>query len=96
MNVSSDMAVRVSDGILFTSFESDRYVLLEIDQGNYFELEGSAGFLWAQWRQEGSVAQSIARVAERYHIDPAVAEADVLELIADLEEHQLITVTGRA
>lgn len=95
MGVSCDMAVEISGGVVFTSFEFDRYILLEISEGNYFELEGPAGFLWSLWRRDGSVARSIEKLAERYRIDPATAETDVLELIADLEQNELVAVTGR-
>jgi hypothetical protein len=96
MSNSADMAVEISDGILFTSFEGGRYILLEIDRGNYFELEGTAGFLWSLWRKDSSVAHSIEELADRYDVDRVTAEADVLDLIADLERNQLITVSGRA
>jgi hypothetical protein len=95
MSASGDIAVKISDGIVFTSFEFDRYILLEIGKGNYFELEGTAGFLWSLWRQNGSVAHSIERLADRYHIGRATAEVDVLDLIADLERNELITVAGQ-
>lgn len=96
MSVPADMAVKVSDGIVFTSFEDCRYILLEIDHGNYFELEGAAGFLWSLWRHDHSVARSIERLADRYDVDPVIAEVDVLDLIGDLERNQLVTVSGRA
>jgi hypothetical protein len=96
MSVPADMAVTVSDGIVFTSFEDGRDILLEIDHGNYFELEGTAGFLWSLWRQDNSVARSIDRLADRYEVDRATAEADVLELVEDLERNQVVTVSGRA
>ena len=89
------MTVKISDEIVFTSFEFDQYILLEIGKGNYFELEGSAGFLWSLWRQDGSVARSIEQLADRYRIDRATAETDVLELIADLEQNELVRVAGR-
>ena len=95
MSVSCDMAVKISDGIVFTSFEFDRYILLEIGKGNYFELEGTAGFLWSLWRQDGSIGRSIEQLADRYRIDRATAETDVLELIADLAQNELVTVAGR-
>lgn len=95
MSVSGDMAVKISDGIVFTSFEFDRYILLEIGKGNYFELEGTAGFLWSLWRQDGSVARSIEQFVVRYRIDRATAERDILELIDDLEQNELVTVAGR-
>lgn len=95
MSVAGDMAVKISDGIVFTSFELDRYILLEIGKGNYFELEGTAGFLWSLWRQDGSVARSIERLADRYRIDRATAEADVLDLIVDLERNELVAISGR-
>lgn len=95
MSVPDAMVVTIPKDIVFTSFENDRYLLLEIGKGNYFELDGTAGYLWSLWRQDGSVARSVEKLASRYRIDPKTSEADVLELIADLERKALVAVANR-
>lgn len=94
MNMSENAAVTFPKEILFTELGPRQFVILATHSGAYYELEDTSGFLWSLWRKDGSIAHSIEQLVEHYQVDRTTAEKDVLELVAELEQHGLIEVSG--
>jgi len=53
-------------------------------------LEESGNFLWGQLSRERTVSELVAALCEEFDVDPAVAEPDVREFLARLEEKGLV------
>jgi hypothetical protein len=65
-------------------------VVINLDTGQYFSLEGTAAFLWEFLTQHGSVACAAERLADAFEGVPAGA-ADLIERFAgELAGHGLI------
>ena len=68
----------------------DETVLLDLESGMYFGLDGVGKLIW----ESVSEGQSLARVAEAivadYDVDAEQAQSDVLEFAAELVERGLL------
>jgi len=77
-------------GVIHQDFEGE-CVVIDLDTGNYFSLQGAAGALW---RRLTAGAASTADLADElvalYEVEPATALADAASFIADLARETLV------
>ena len=82
--------VRASD-VLTTELASRELVMLDIERGVYFGVEGVARLVWEALVTPITLAELVERVRAKYpEIDPAVCEGDVREFVGSLQRHQLV------
>lgn len=67
-------------------------VILELDRGTYYGLDAVGARVWSLIQEPRSVASVRDALVEEYDVDPARCEADVLALLAQLEETGLVEV----
>ena len=82
-------SIRASSAAVFRPLESGG-VILNVESGDYYELNASGCFLWEQMQggsDQGSIA---AALAEHYGIDLATAQADVDTFLGDLRKRHLV------
>jgi hypothetical protein len=87
--------IAIPEYVLSADLDSRNAVLLSLRSDTYFSLSPVAARLWKFWTDNGSVQGSIDRLMQDYQVDRNTAEADVAELIGELEQRGLITVVGR-
>ena len=59
-------------------------VLLNLDTGIYFGLDGVGTAIWRAIQAHASLQEAAAAVEHEYDVDPAVLHADLLRLISQM------------
>jgi coenzyme PQQ synthesis protein D (PqqD) len=72
---------------------SDVVVLLSLESGRYFGLEGVADRIWELCDGDHTLADIVIAVSSQYHVDPAIVRADAIEFLDQLTAERLV---GRA
>ena len=65
-------------------------VILNVESGQYFALNRVGTRIWGLIEQGHDVDAIVEEIEAAYDVPPAVARADVAELIAALEDHGLL------
>ena len=80
---------------LLTSALSDReMVLLNIECGAYFGMEGVAKRIWENLAEPLRVADLCDALRTRFAVDPEVCRREVLAFLTELRAKNLILVSG--
>ena len=66
--------------------------ILELGRGTYYGLDAVGARVWSLIQEPRSVASLRDALVEEYDVDPTRCEADVLALLAELEETGLVAV----
>ena len=66
-------------------------MLLDLDGGTYFALNEVGARVWELSDGSRTIAEIAALLADEYDAPVAVIQADVLELLGELEVEQLVT-----
>ncbi len=84
-----DSRLRLPEQVVFTFVEQDA-ILLNTGTNKYFALDEVGARLWGLLSQGKSLRESHAALLEEYEVEPDRLEADLLELIGQLEENGLV------
>ena len=100
MTISLDSLVSLSENQISADFSTadpavarSEVVVLNLDDGQYFELNEVGASVWQLLQEPVRVDEVLARLLEEYEVSNDECETDLLELLGDLEEHGLITVS---
>ena len=85
------MKVSIPDSVLSTELH-DEGVLLNLETGEYFGLDGVGMEMWKLLRANGDVGAARAALLEQYDVAEDVLAKDLDELIAKLAERKLLLV----
>ncbi|MBK6803520.1 MAG: PqqD family protein [Betaproteobacteria bacterium] len=85
------MKVSIPDSVLSTELH-DEGVLLNLETGEYFGLDGVGMEMWKLLRANGDVGAARAALLEQYDVAEDVLAKDLDELIAKLAERKLLVV----
>jgi len=85
------MKVSIPDSVLSTELH-DEGVLLNLETGEYFGLDGVGMEMWKVLRANGDVDAARAALLEQYDVAEDVLAKDLDELIAKLAERKLLLV----
>ncbi len=69
----------------------DDTVLLDLESGMYFGVDGVAKRIWESISEGRSLGETAEVIASEYEVDEAQAQADVLKFVTDLAERGLLT-----
>jgi hypothetical protein len=70
----------------------DETVLLDLQSGLYFGLDGVGQRIWESVAEGGSLGGAVEAVTAEYDVDEAQAAADVVDFAANLVERGLLEV----
>ena len=70
----------------------DETVLLDLESGIYFGLDGVGKMIWESVADGKSLAQAAANIVDEYDVEEARAQADVLEFASQLVERGLLSL----
>ena len=90
-----DDRITVRDGVMFNRV-GDEIVLLDLDSGTYFGLDSVGSRVWDLITGNVTIGEAIDAMLEEYEVEREVLERDVLQLMNELEEKKLISVSPRA
>jgi hypothetical protein len=76
---------------LWTEFDR-QVVVLSISSGHYFETRGLGGEIWRLLETPRMQADVVRHVLQRYEVEPARGEQDVLAFLHCLEQAGLLAV----
>ena len=85
------MKVSIPDSVLSTELH-DEGVLLNLETGEYFGLDGVGMEMWKVLRANGDVGAARAALLEQYDVAEDLLAKDLDELIAKLAERKLLLV----
>jgi hypothetical protein len=81
----------VSDKVIFEELD-DQVVLLDLQGGSYYKLNGTGTQIWALIMEHGDIERIEETIAARFDVDPERARRDIARLVEDLESRGLIVV----
>jgi len=71
--------------------EADRtVVMMSVEQGMYFGLEGVGGRIWALLQQPRSVGQLCDQLGEEFGVDEQTCHREVVSFLRDLHRARLV------
>lgn len=85
------MKVSIPDSVLSTELH-DEGVLLNLETGEYFGLDGVGMEMWKLLRANGDVGAARTALLEQYDVAEDVLAKDLDELIAKLAARKLLVV----
>ena len=65
-------------------------VMMDIDAGKYYLLDGVAAFVWERLAAPTAVSDLVAALCSQYDVTAARCEADVLPFLTQLHEKGLV------
>lgn len=87
------MRVVPSPHVFAREFDGE-LVLLDLDGGLYFGLDGVGAAVWRALEQSGKIENAVDAVVSEFEVDEARARADILVLLAELEEKGIVRREG--
>ena len=69
---------------------NDEVAILNLDRAIYFGLQGVAVQIWDSLAEPRSVADICASITAEFEVSPAECEADVVEILRNLQDEGLI------
>ena len=91
MNLVPTTRVRAAANQLSTEVGEDAMVL-DLDQGVYFGIEGAGQLIWRLVQQPIFVDDVVTAVVAEYDVDPARATDEVVGFLDELRENHLLDV----
>ena len=65
-------------------------VMMDIDAGRYYVLDGVAPFVWDRLAEPTAVSDLVTDLCGRYDVTPDRCEADVLPFLTELHDKGLV------
>jgi hypothetical protein len=82
-------SVQIRQGIR-SVIDSDGAVILDLERGTYFSLNGVAAEIWSQLEAGHPLAEIEGHLCRLYSIDPGIARPDVAAFIDELKQRELV------
>lgn len=90
-SLEPDVPLVRSGGVLATELGEREAVMLDIERGTYFGVEGVARFIWDALKEPVTPREVVDAVCVRYpSVDHEACERDALEFLEDLVRHRLV------
>ena len=90
MNMDSLMRFRVNSPKVIHETIDGEVVMIDFDSGNYYSLDDVGAGIWGFIEDGATVSEIVEAVAHRYEGSHAVIENAVNQLIAELQQEDLI------
>ncbi len=84
-----DRPLAVTDSVVYAELDGEA-VLLNVETGIYFGLNGIATEIWKQLQQGASMNEIVERLLDEYEVEPAQLRADVDEFLTALTARGLV------
>jgi hypothetical protein len=85
------MRVEISDGVIWRDVGGD-VVILNVETGVYFGIDGSGSQMWRELAEHGSVEKTLESVQQQFDVGPDELRRDVRDLVELLVEKGLVQV----
>ena len=81
--------VEISDGVIWRDLGGD-VVILNVETGVYFGLDGSGGQIWRELVEHGSIEKTFASLKQQFDAAPHELRRDLDALVDQLVEKRLV------
>jgi len=88
-DITLESVVRRSSDVIASPVEKE-VVMLDIERGMYYSLNGVGSDIWGRLTQPVRVADLCAQLQQVYDVEPATCEADVLAVLNEMAENGLL------
>lgn len=95
MKISQSTRVMLSEEQISTTIE-DEAVILHVDSGAYFGLDGVGRRIWELLADDPTVGDIEARIHEEFAVDRDQVATDVREFVAELDSEGLVRLVNDA
>jgi hypothetical protein len=92
LRLPGDAVIHVRPGILFQPLQREA-VLLDVAGDSYYTLNGVGAFIWQQIVASATVAEIVQALSTAYGIDEATAATDLVEMVAALQQMDIVSLT---
>jgi len=89
--ITLDSVVRIHEDAVFRELGGEA-VLLQLASGMYFGLDHVGTRLWQLLEQHGTLRTTADAAAQEFDAEADVLARDLLELVATLQEKQLVVI----
>jgi hypothetical protein len=88
-DITLESVVRRSSDIMASQVENE-LVMMDVERGMYYALNTIGADIWERLAQPVKVADLCAQLQQRYAVDHATCEADVLAILRDMSGEGLL------
>ncbi len=85
------MRLAIKKNVIFEEL-GEEMVLLDLDGGTYYKLNGTGSRIWSLIGQHGDSDKVEQAIVAQYEVDPDRARREVAALVDDLEARGLVAV----
>ena len=89
--VASTSRVSRNEAIVFTDLD-DTIVMMDVDEGQYYELDSVGARIWALLETDRSAADLCDALAAEFDIDPDTCHRDTLEFLQSASDLRIVHV----
>lgn len=89
--ITAETIVRRGDKHVETEV-ADQTMMMNIDKGKYYALEGTAKLIWGALESPKSVQDLVTQMTDAYEVDQDQCMTDVVGFLNDLVENDLVVV----
>lgn len=93
MAISLTTVVARNEAVVFTEID-DVVVMMDVDEGRYYELDEVGARVWAVLESSASVAAICDVLLEEYEVAPEVCQRDVLQFVTEAHDRGVIRIPG--
>lgn len=91
MTLTLDTIISINHQILTSNLE-DELLMMDMDQGYYYGLQGVGKRIWEQLEEPIKIRDLCTNLQQRYAADADTIEREVLAFLADLQGQSLIEI----
>ena len=89
------MRIEISDGVIWRDVGGD-VVILNVEAGVYFGIDGSGSQMWRELAEHGSVEKTLASLQQQLDVAPDELKRDLDDLLDKLVQKGLVQVIAEA
>jgi hypothetical protein len=87
------MRVELGDDVTWCDIQ-DEVVILNVDTGVYFGLEGAGGQMWRELVEHHSLEKALEALKKRFEVEPADLRRDLEDMVRQLAEKGLVSLVA--
>ena len=91
MTIGLSSVASRNEAIVFTDLD-DTIVMMDVDEGQYYELDPIGARIWALIESPRPVAEICDALADEFDADPDTCRQDTLEFLETASEYRIVQV----
>lgn len=91
MGLTLDTVIKRDPDQIFNAVDSE-VVMLNVDTGNYYSINHVGSYIWTMIEEPQTIGSCCNALVERYDVEAARCEAEVLVLLDQMIDEKLIIV----